>query len=120
MEDSLGLAMLALAALVVAIVALAKFAGLKASVDGLKKRIGELERGGATPVLAPGPAKASIPPPLPTYVTERKRAAPATATQPTVPIQPHHPFNWESILGVKLFAWIGGFALFLGVVFFVK
>src|SRR5262249_29710795 len=34
--------------------------------------------------------------------------------------KPHRTFNWESILGVKLFAWIGGFALFLGVVFFVK
>lgn len=29
-------------------------------------------------------------------------------------------FNWEQFMGVKLFAWIGGFALFLGVVFFVK
>jgi len=28
--------------------------------------------------------------------------------------------NWETFLGVKLFAWLGGLALFLGVVFFVK
>ena len=28
--------------------------------------------------------------------------------------------NWEKFFGVKLFAWIGGFILFLAVVFFVK
>lgn len=28
--------------------------------------------------------------------------------------------NWEQFMGVKLFAWIGGVALFLGVAFFVK
>jgi hypothetical protein len=29
-------------------------------------------------------------------------------------------FNWEQFMGVKLFAWIAGLALFLGVAFFVK
>ena len=29
-------------------------------------------------------------------------------------------FNWEQFMGVKLAAWLGGFALFLGSVFFVK
>lgn len=29
-------------------------------------------------------------------------------------------FNWEQFMGVKLFAWVGGFALFLAVAFFVK
>ena len=34
---------------------------------------------------------------------------------------PHRAaINWESFVGVKLFAWIGGFAFFLGVAFFVK
>lgn len=28
--------------------------------------------------------------------------------------------QWESFLGVKLFAWVGGLALFLGIAFFVK
>src|SRR6185312_14943867 len=28
--------------------------------------------------------------------------------------------NWEQFMGVKMFAWIGGLALFLGVAFFVK
>jgi len=30
------------------------------------------------------------------------------------------PFDWEAFFGVKLFAWIGGFVLFLGIVFLVK
>src|SRR5439155_48439 len=30
------------------------------------------------------------------------------------------PINWEQFMGAKLFAWIGGLALFLGVAFFVK
>ena len=28
--------------------------------------------------------------------------------------------DWEQFMGVKLFAWVGGFALFLGIAFFVK
>jgi uncharacterized membrane protein len=36
------------------------------------------------------------------------------------PPLPAPSFDWESIVGVKLFAWIGGLAFFLGVVFFVK
>lgn len=37
---------------------------------------------------------------------------PETASKPAI--------NWELFMGVKLFAWIGGLALFLGVAFFVK
>jgi uncharacterized membrane protein len=43
-----------------------------------------------------------------------------------VPARPSPPprrvpaINWEQFMGVKLFAWIGGFALFLAVAFFVK
>ena len=39
----------------------------------------------------------------------------------TTPIPDRVPgINWESFVGVRLFAWIGCLALFLGVVFFVK
>lgn len=34
--------------------------------------------------------------------------------------KPGKPLNLEQFLGVKLFAWLGGFTLFLGIVFFVK
>lgn len=33
---------------------------------------------------------------------------------------PARPMHWERFLGVQLFAWVGGLALFLGVAFFVK
>ena len=51
------------------------------------------------PFSAPRPV--SSPPP-----TERKPAVPE--------------WNLEQFMGVKLFAWVGGLALFLGIVFFVK
>ncbi|HEV3408987.1 MAG TPA: DUF2339 domain-containing protein, partial [Chthoniobacterales bacterium] len=58
----------------------------------------------APPVIEPA---ATTPPPPPVPVT----AAPAPARA---------PIDWESFLGVKLFAWVGGFLLFLVMVFFVK
>jgi uncharacterized membrane protein len=39
---------------------------------------------------------------------------------PPPPSPPAKPFDWEAFFGVKLFAWIGGFVLFLGIVFLVK
>jgi hypothetical protein len=44
--------------------------------------------------------------------------SPSPAARPVLP-QPQ-AINWELFMGVKLFAWIGGLALFLGVAFFVK
>ena len=60
--------------------------------------------------------------PLP-IVTAQKSVP---AVPPPLPITPPPPipapstFNWEAFMGVKLFAWLGGLALFLGVVFLVK
>jgi uncharacterized membrane protein len=36
------------------------------------------------------------------------------------PLRRQPSFDWENFTGVKLFAWLGGFALFLGAAFFVK
>lgn len=58
------------------------------------------------------PEKESVPPPIP------ERFIQATVPQIAVPRRP--PINWEQFMGAKLFAWIGGLALFLGVAFFVK
>jgi hypothetical protein len=61
----------------------------------------------------------------PTIREETASAPPPFPIQPEPP-QPSPPFipapsiNWEQFMGVKLFAWVGGLALFLGVVFFVK
>jgi hypothetical protein len=73
-----------------------------------------------TPVLAvmapapiPAPTPVAEPPPLPPALT-----APRPVYVPPAPAQP--AINWEQFMGAKLFAWLGGFALFLGVAFFVK
>src|SRR5437764_35310 len=60
-------------------------------------------------------ARPSSPPPRP--------ASAAVAAPPTRSIAPRPAMpaiNWEEFMGAKLFAWIGGLALFLGVAFFVK
>jgi hypothetical protein len=62
------------------------------------------------PIVAPQPVVSPLPPPStpPRPVSEPPRRPAA----PTI--------DWEQFVGVKGFAWVGGFALFLGVVFFVK
>jgi len=62
------------------------------------------------PVAAPKP----VVPPQPLPIVAPPRPAPA------IPRQTSPAINWEQFMGVKLFAWIGGLALFLGVAFFVK
>jgi hypothetical protein len=66
------------------------------------------------PITTPTPAvpeKESVSPPIPEIFV--KRTVPRIAA-------PRPPVNWEQFMGAKLFAWIGGLALFLGVAFFVK
>ena len=60
----------------------------------------------------------SVPPSLPAYPPPLDRPEPETAGKPPRELIP--AINWEQFMGVKLFAWIGGLALFLGVAFFVK
>jgi uncharacterized membrane protein len=61
-----------------------------------------------------------LPPPL--LVTEKSPAPPPPISKPAGrPAEPPgSAINWEMFMGVKLFAWIGGLALFLGMAFFVK
>src|SRR5437764_4970158 len=69
----------------------------------------------AIPITTPAPVvaeKESMPPPIP------ERFVKPTVSQIAVRRKP--PINWEQFMGAKLFAWIGGLALFLGVAFFVK
>ncbi len=65
----------------------------------------------ATPELPPVAARAA-PPPLP--------PPPSAAVPPPIPAAPKRELNLEQFMGVKLFAWLGGLALFFGVVLFVK
>jgi uncharacterized membrane protein len=68
----------------------------------------------------------AVPPPLPeeviTAATSVASPAPSQppAAEPPAPKPSMPAINWEQFMGAKLFAWIGGLALFLGVAFFVK
>lgn len=69
-----------------------------------------------TPRPAPKPAEAiAEPPPLPPALPPAGPPAPAPE-----PVHHKPAVNWEQFMGAKLFAWLGGLALFLGVAFFVK
>jgi uncharacterized membrane protein len=104
--------------------------GLRQTIDVLTGRIAALERKLKDSETPPAPLKPAIPPsPLlapPRVPDQRKLVPPAANIPPPLPPPlppappPATPFNWEAFMGVKLFAWLGGFALFLGVVFLVK
>src|SRR6185369_1249871 len=65
------------------------------------------------PLPKPATPPIAAPPPL-TSLGEPPKVAPW-------PMGDSKPaINWEQFMGVKLFAWIGGLALFLSVAFFVK
>jgi uncharacterized membrane protein len=69
------------------------------------------------PAVPPAAKPAPIPPPplaAPIWPAEPNFIPPIFA-KPTAP-----KINWEQFMGVKGFAWLGGFALFLGIAFFVK
>src|SRR5205823_2492934 len=89
----------------------------------------ETQRAAEQPVAV---ATTAVPPPLPVTIPvspppPEKRAEPTPMRQmpavaaPAKPaITPKPSIDWEQFMGAKLFAWIGGLALFLGVAFFVK
>ena len=117
-----------------------KIKALETTVEKLQARLAALEAqperlvrpgvvaGGAdagrerTSTSQPGsPPPATTPPPLPTMARAAAPPPPVVVAPPSKPAaKPRAAIDWESFLGVKLFAWIGGFVLFLGVVFLVK
>jgi len=66
---------------------------------------------------APQPAPAAAEPPILPPVITPPPAAPRPRAEP---VAPRPTINWEQFMGAKLFAWLGGLALFLGVAYFVK
>src|SRR5207253_2604714 len=128
--------------LVVPAVALAKASQALRSIEELRERLRMLEtRSGRSreaapdeppeivgepppPVPVPIVPPVSVPPPLPASVIR-----PIPKTEPVAPVEearfetvapPARKIDWEQFMGAKMFAWVGGFALFLGVAFFVK
>ncbi len=73
----------------------------------------------ATPPASVSPP---LPPPLPPAI--EPMAQPTVLAKESAPSQEApvatSPFSLEQFVGAKLFAWIGGVALFFGIVFFVK
>ena len=144
------LALLALALAIIALVKISTtrnrldpLAGRIATLESELRRLRERSAEASPPKIAPTPAPppaaeptpVAQPPPLPafkrhafperTVPPELERKRPVVETPPAValpspPKQPTMPINWELFMGAKLFAWIGGLALFLGVAFFVK
>ncbi|MBV9184119.1 MAG: DUF2339 domain-containing protein [Acidobacteria bacterium] len=56
------------------------------------------------------------PEPIAAFETQPEPAAPP----PPSPAPPRKPFDWESLIGVKLFSWIAGIALVLATLFFLS
>ncbi len=78
-----------------------------------------------SPDLAGEPDDAiPVPPPSPTEVNrpalDSKKAVEAESAARKKPNSTVPSVNWEQFMGVRLFAWLGGFALFLAAAFFVK
>src|SRR5205823_968844 len=124
---------------VVPAVALAKASRALRAIEELKQRLlmleARLHRGGVPTerpeiVAQPKPAAPVIPPvsmppplpvtPVPPPIPETKPITPVEEVTMQTAAPPKRTIDWEEFMGAKMFAWIGGFALFLGVAFFVK
>jgi len=58
--------------------------------------------------------------PEPELIPEPPPPPPATPHPPLPTPKPRKPFDWESLIGVKLFSWIAGIALVLAALFFLS
>ncbi|QYM79198.1 DUF2339 domain-containing protein [Horticoccus luteus] len=73
------------------------------------------------PIAAPFPASTAASTPTSPPVLAPTKLSPVTVTAAaTPPTRPRLAIDWEQFMGAKLFAWLGGLALFLGIAFFVK
>jgi len=125
-------------------IAIAKANSAKRGLDDLVKRLSSLEKElrnlqaqsvSSVKTEAPATAPASImqtvaplfqvvtPVPVASETAPGPPPIPAELLEPSAPKSARPvklPIDWEQFMGAKLFAWIGGLALFLGVAFFVK
>lgn len=70
------------------------------------------------PVFAP-PIEAAVPPSEPEPLEPATPYVPPPPPPPR-PAKPAFAFDWENLVGIKLFSWIAGIALVLAAVFFLK
>ena len=130
---------IATVALIVAIAAWRKAAEADAKSDSLRIDLDVLRgqsRAGVPPAVerasppappAPTPRPAPVIAKTPPPPARRDAAAPpaaedggATSRPAPPPRPPKKPFDWEALIGVKLFSWIGGIALVLAAIFFLS
>jgi hypothetical protein len=74
-------------------------------------------------VVATPPPPPAPPPPAPARVVATPPTPPPPPPRPTpapAPAPARKPFDWEALIGVKLFSWIGGIALVLAAIFFLS
>ena len=73
------------------------------------------------PVAPPEPPVIEAPPVTPPPETPPPETSPPAYTEPLGPAvnAPPSGFDWEGLIGVRLFAWLGGGALFLGAALFL-
>jgi len=147
MEPGIAFVILVILAVPIALAIwlIARAVSARNSIEEFSRRIGQLEFEISKLKRAKGPpassvqqetiAPAPVAPPKPTVTPEPVVSAPRPPAAAPLPIfvapalpeppplptpKTRPPINWEQFMGVKGFAWIGGLALFLGVVFFVK
>jgi uncharacterized membrane protein len=129
-------AVFAVIAFVMAMRASSRASEAVAEVDALRRRI---ERMSQTETAAPPPKPepkpepvivappiAPEPEPIAAFVAEPEPIAAFVEEPipepiaPPPPPTPRKPFDWESLIGVKLFSWIAGIALVLAALFFLS
>lgn len=85
--------------------------------EAILSRLAEKEAVAPSPEVRPAPISPPLSPPLPPPLPPIERKPQPPPAKPPIAVP---KINWEQFMGVKLFAWIGGLAMFLGVAFFVK
>ncbi len=123
----LGVFAFAIIAIAVFFTQRARLRKLQLTVETIALRVAALEAGGITTTAAPttGPdGGATTPSRRHTSAAPRDRRTVSPAPPPLVASAPRKSLvpaiDWEAFMGVKLFGWVGGFVLFLGVVLLVK
>src|ERR1700710_2048992 len=119
--DSLGISMTEFVILLIAgfvVFLLVQVRRMRDDIEHLRQRFEAAERRNLQPEPPPSkvipPSPFLVPPPFAPSLEEPTRTGKSQAS----PRKP--PIDWEQFFGVKLFAWLGGLALFLGVAFLVE
>jgi hypothetical protein len=104
----------------------------KPPIESVIAAIAKRPKSAKPPEMTPAPPVFAAPLPIPESQPAFAQSAPETepafaesAAPPPLSDTVSPPgaaprLNWEQFMGVKMFAWVGGLALFLGVAFFVK